>query len=94
MASSHDDERPHLVASDLDGTLLRSDGSVSARTGDGLDELRSALARLIHELPEPDATSRVRFWVNRSFTVKGAGTVVTGTLTAGTIRPGDPVEVL
>ena len=40
MASSHDDERPHLVASDLDGTLLRSDGSVSARTG----EVWSALA--------------------------------------------------
>ena len=40
MARSHDDERPHLVASDLDGTLLRGDGSVSARTG----EVWSALA--------------------------------------------------
>ena len=68
--------------------------AVSARTGDGLDELRSALARLIHELPEPDPTSRVRFWVDRSFTVKGAGTVVTGTLPAGAVAHGDHLELL
>lgn len=68
--------------------------AVSARTGDGLDELRSALATLIHELPEPDPTSRVRFWVDRSFTVKGAGTVVTGTLPAGAVAHGDHLELL
>ncbi|WP_350354585.1 selenocysteine-specific translation elongation factor [Corynebacterium aquatimens] len=66
---------------------------VSAVTGEGLDELRTALAEVLRAAPAPDAGARVRFWVDRSFTVKGAGTVVTGTLTAGTIRPGDTLAL-
>ncbi|GAA3688331.1 selenocysteine-specific elongation factor [Yimella lutea] len=84
------------VRTELASTGLANSAAVavSARTGDGLDELRSALATLIHELPEPDPTSRVRFWVDRSFTVKGAGTVVTGTLPAGAVAHGDHLELL
>ncbi len=62
---------------------------VSGRTGEGLDELRSELAALVSELPEPDPRADVRLWVDRAFTVRGAGTVVTGTLTGGTLRVGD-----
>jgi len=62
--------------------------AVSAVTGAGLPELRAALARLVASLPVPDATAPVRLWVDRSFSIRGSGTVVTGTLPAGTIRSG------
>ena len=62
---------------------------VSAVTGAGLPELRAALARLASGLPEPDPEAPVRLWVDRAFSVKGSGTVVTGTLPAGTVRAGD-----
>ncbi|MGH3443781.1 MAG: GTP-binding protein, partial [Nocardioidaceae bacterium] len=63
--------------------------AVSARTGAGLDELRSALIAMLRRIPEPDPAADVRLWVDRRFTVRGAGTVVTGTLPGGTIRVGD-----
>jgi selenocysteine-specific elongation factor len=62
--------------------------AVSAVTGAGLPELRAALARLVASLPRPDAVAPVRLWVDRSFSIRGSGTVVTGTLPAGTIRSG------
>jgi selenocysteine-specific elongation factor len=67
--------------------------TVSGRTGDGLDELRRALAALVSELPEPDPRADVRLWIDRAFTVRGAGTVVTGTLTGGTLRVGDELAL-
>ncbi len=63
--------------------------AVSAVTGAGLDELRARLVTLVQSLPAPAPTADVRLWVDRCFTMKGAGTVVTGTLPAGTIRVGD-----
>jgi selenocysteine-specific elongation factor len=62
--------------------------AVSAVTGEGLPELRAALARLVAALPVPDAGDPVRLWVDRSFSIRGSGTVVTGTLPAGTIATG------
>jgi selenocysteine-specific elongation factor len=76
--------------------------AVSAVTGAGLDDLRAALARLAATLrgsgmPGTDAPGipeispyvpPVRLWIDRSFTVRGAGTVVTGTLPAGTVENG------
>ncbi len=67
--------------------------TVSGRTGAGLDELRSALATMVAALPEPDPDADVRLWVDRRFTVRGAGTVVTGTLPAGTVRVGDTLAL-
>nr|WP_207619906.1 selenocysteine-specific translation elongation factor [Nocardioides sp. IC4_145] len=66
---------------------------VSARTGAGLDELREHLAALVARLPQPDPAAAVRLWVDRRFTITGAGTVVTGTLPAGTVRRGDALEL-
>lgn len=64
---------------------------VSGATGEGLTELRAALGRLAAATPAGPAEvgAPVRLWVDRSFTIRGAGTVVTGTLEAGTIRMGD-----
>ena len=67
--------------------------AVSGATGLGLDELRAELARLVAALPAPDPDARIRFWIDRSFTIRGSGTVVTGTLQAGTLRNGDTLEL-
>ncbi|TDE34329.1 selenocysteine-specific translation elongation factor [Actinomadura sp. 6K520] len=66
---------------------------VSGATGEGMDELRAGLERLTTSLPRPDQDADVRLWVDRVFTVRGRGTVVTGTLGAGTIRVGDRLAV-
>jgi selenocysteine-specific elongation factor len=62
--------------------------AVSSVTGAGLPELRAALARLAAALPVPDAAAPVRLWVDRSFSIRGSGTVITGTLPAGTVSTG------
>ena len=67
--------------------------AVSARTGQGLPELRAALDRLVALMPAPDTRGRVRLWVDRSFTIRGSGTVVTGTLGQGTVAVGEELEV-
>ncbi|NEA50124.1 GTP-binding protein, partial [Streptomyces sp. SID10815] len=63
--------------------------AVSAVTGAGLDALRAELTRLARALPDPDTEADVRLWLDRAFTVRGHGTVVTGTLGAGALRVGD-----
>ncbi len=79
----------------LGETSLRGveDVAVSAVADPQLLGLRDALARLVDRLPEPDVEGPMRLWVDRVFTVKGAGTVVTGTLSAGTLRRGDRLQL-
>jgi selenocysteine-specific elongation factor len=69
--------------------------SVSAVTGQGLDDLKAALVRLVDSLgaAAADHPTPVRLWIDRSFTIKGAGTVVTGTLPAGTVRNGQELAL-
>ncbi|MEV4755207.1 selenocysteine-specific translation elongation factor [Micromonospora sp. NPDC049559] len=67
--------------------------AVSAVSGAGLPELRAALDRLAAGLPVPPAGQPVRLWVDRSFTVRGSGTVVTGTLPGGRLSTGDELEL-
>ncbi|MET7375535.1 selenocysteine-specific translation elongation factor [Micromonospora arida] len=67
--------------------------AVSGLTGAGLPQLRAALDRLAAQLPAPALDDPVRLWVDRSFTVRGSGTVVTGTLGAGRLRVGDELEL-
>lgn len=62
---------------------------VSGRTGSGLEELREALDTMLAGLPAANVDGDVRLWVDRAFTIRGAGTVVTGTLGAGTLGVGD-----
>jgi selenocysteine-specific elongation factor len=65
--------------------------AVSAKTGAGLDELRAALARL--PVRERDAAGAARLYVDRVFTLRGVGTVATGTLWSGAIAAGDELRV-
>lgn len=67
--------------------------AVSAMTGAGLDDLRHALDEMVTGAPEPPA-GRARLAIDRAFTVRGAGTVVTGTLTGAPIAVGDDLEIL
>jgi selenocysteine-specific elongation factor len=60
--------------------------------GTDLNQVRAQLVSMVDRLPPPDRDADVRLWVDRSFTVRGAGTVVTGTLAAGTVRVGDELE--
>ncbi|MCG7443209.1 selenocysteine-specific translation elongation factor [Dermabacter vaginalis] len=62
---------------------------VSGVTGEGIDALRSELDALVASVAAASPHENVRLWIDRSFTIDGAGTVVTGTLGAGTVRPGD-----
>ncbi|GAA1826105.1 selenocysteine-specific translation elongation factor [Microlunatus capsulatus] len=80
----------HLAASSLGRVPAVA---VSGRTGAGLPRLRSALADLVAGLPAPRTDGRVRLWVDRSFTIRGAGTVVTGTLGAGRLAVGDTLQL-
>jgi selenocysteine-specific elongation factor len=66
---------------------------VSSLTGAGLDQLKQALSRVASEVPTKNSTAMTRLPVDRVFTMKGFGTVVTGTLVAGTIRKEDELEV-
>ena len=66
---------------------------VSAPTGAGLDELRDALDTLVATTPQAIDRERPRLWVDRVFAAKGSGTVVTGTLTDGSLQVDDRVAV-
>jgi selenocysteine-specific elongation factor len=78
----------------IDGTSLADAPlvAVSSTTGEGLDDLRVALDDVTARAPAP-ADSPMRLFVDRAFTIKGAGTVATGTLTGGCLAAGDEVAL-
>ncbi|AGF72076.1 selenocysteine-specific translation elongation factor [Corynebacterium halotolerans] len=90
------DEVLAQVRTELAGTPLADAPAVtvSAVTGEGIDDLRAALDDVLASAPAPDPDERVRMWIDRSFTIKGAGTVVTGTLAAGTLVEGGRLELI
>lgn len=69
---------------------------VSARTGQGLDKLRDAVRRALVEIDKQggDRGTVARLSVDRHFSVKGAGTVVTGTLVGGRVALGMPLRLV
>lgn len=67
---------------------------VSSKTGQGLEELKKTLTRLAAKVPTRDANAIARLPIDRVFTVKGFGTVVTGTLITGNIKMGDELELM
>jgi selenocysteine-specific elongation factor len=80
----------------LKGTFLDHPNSiiaVSALTGAGLDELKRAMITAAAEVRSRESRAIARLPIDRVFTMKGFGTVVTGTLVAGTIRREDELEV-
>jgi selenocysteine-specific elongation factor len=76
------------------GTFLEGAAVVrtSSTTGQGIDELRAELARVVASAPERSDSGLFRMAIDRSFTVAGHGTVVTGTVASGTVRVGDELE--
>ena len=94
-----DEDWLSLVTADVNETLRSTalDGAsiirTSATRAAGLDELRSALGSAIRSLPARDAQDTFRMPVDRAFSVRGTGTVVTGTVWQGTVTPGDSVMV-
>ena len=68
--------------------------SVSALTGEGLDDLRSAMGRVAADLVERPADDLFRLPIDRVFAVAGAGTVVTGSTWSGSVAVGDSVSLL
>ncbi len=83
------------VATLVRGTFLEGAPvvPVSAKTGAGLDELRATLRRLAATVPARGTDQLPRLPIDRVFTIKGFGTVVTGTLAAGALGVDDRVEV-
>src|SRR6201993_2085310 len=66
---------------------------VSSRKGIGLDELKQALVQVASEVPARDSGAIARLPIDRVFTMKGFGTVITGTLVSGTIHKEEELEV-
>ncbi|MFZ0539671.1 MAG: selenocysteine-specific translation elongation factor [Candidatus Sulfotelmatobacter sp.] len=80
----------------LRGTFLDKPKTIiaaSSLTGAGLEELRRAMVGVAQEIQPRDSDAIARLPIDRVFTMKGFGTVVTGTLVAGTIRREDELEV-
>jgi len=67
---------------------------VSAHTGEGLDELRRALAEKLKKLPPRDAGGYFRMAIDRAFTRPGFGPVVTGTIASGRVHKDDSLRLL
>lgn len=97
------DRAPDLVAATIERarkefahTGLRDAPAlaVSAVQGAGLDELKQALDKVLAEAPAADRKGRLRLWIDRAFSVSGAGRVVTGTLSAGTLTVGDRLMIV
>jgi selenocysteine-specific elongation factor len=83
------------LAEKLAGSFLEGAEVVAtdALGGFGLEELAHSLDRLVSGLPERPDEGRPRLWVDRSFAIRGAGTVVTGTLAGGAVHVGDELVV-
>jgi selenocysteine-specific elongation factor len=78
----------------VQGTFLADAPLVatSAHTGAGLDELKTALTDVCHKVEERAGKEWFRLAVDRSFVVQGHGTVVTGSVTSGSLKVGDEVD--
>jgi len=78
----------------LEGTTLAGSEIVptAAPDGTGIDRLRSALTAVLDGLDDMDR-ERPRLWIDRAFTIGGAGTIVTGTLVGGSVAVGDTLQI-
>ena len=83
------------IAATLKGTFLENAPvfPVSSQTGEGLPALRDALMKMERELAPPRLQDIFRLPVDRVFTLKGHGTVVTGTMSSGSVSVGDEITL-
>lgn len=85
------DVADHLAETFLDGAPIIP---VSATTGNGMDELRTAIQTMLAAIQPATDRTRPRLWVDRAFAIAGAGTVVTGSLAGGTLKVDQQIDVL
>lgn len=85
-----EDTREFLKGTFLEGKPIVP---VSAKTGSGLDELKKTLQTLVARVPAKRLEGKFRLPIDRVFTIRGFGTVVTGTLFSGSVRVEDRVEI-
>jgi selenocysteine-specific elongation factor len=80
----------------VEGTFLEGApvAKVSAKTGEGLERIRELIGQAIEEQRQKDEEGLFRFPIDRVFTMKGFGTVVTGTVFSGHLSEDEPVVVL
>ena len=80
----------------VDGSFLEGSPiiAVSSRTGEGISELKQALAELAATVDPKTKAAVPRLPIDRAFSIKGFGTVVTGTLIAGEMAVGDELEIM
>jgi selenocysteine-specific elongation factor len=90
LTDEHPDLGPRVKSTFLEGAPVVP---VDVPAGIGVDALRDALDALVAGTPAAVDRGWPRLWVDRAFAAKGAGTVVTGTLTGGRLRVGDELEV-
>ncbi len=83
------------IAESLEGTFLESSPTVavSSATGEGIDDFIQALGDVAALVPERSAINLFRLPVDRVFTMRGFGTVITGTLTSGQVRVGETIMI-
>jgi selenocysteine-specific elongation factor len=99
-ADAVDDDLLELAVAEVEehltGTCLQDSPIVccSAHTGAGLEELKKNLDEVLSSAPASVDVSRPRLFVDRVFTISGAGTVVTGTLAGGSFTVGDQVQIV
>jgi selenocysteine-specific elongation factor len=90
LALVTEDTREFLKGTFLDGKPIVP---VSARTGQGIEELKQVLQKLVAHVPPKQLQGKFRLPIDRVFTIRGFGTVVTGTLFSGSLRVEDRVEI-
>jgi len=90
----------HLVEEDVRGLLSDSAFEqlpiirTSAETGEGIDELRDTIRDLLAAIPPRNDTGQLRLPIDRAFSIKGFGTVLTGTLLSGSLEAGAKLQLL
>jgi len=85
-----EDVRDHIAGTSLESAAIVP---VSSLTGEGIEELKSELAAALAQTPPPRDVGKPRLAVDRVFTLQGIGTVVTGTLSGGTLQKGQTVAL-
>ena len=91
LAIAVSEAESHLADTSLAGAPIVS---CSAVTGEGIDDLVAALDDVVAATPPPPDLGRARLWIDRVFSIAGAGTVVTGTLAGGRLAAGDEVAII
>lgn len=83
------------IADEMEGTFLENAKiiEVSSTENTGIDELKEEIKRIVDTLPDKDLSSNPRLYVDRSFSITGFGTVVTGTLISGTFNLDDEILI-